>query len=158
MNTKIKADGKDFKGRAFGQRVGSGDSWEEFASRAESERTRMVGEFHAWVVERRGAVELKMLRSRGWMMETAPLARAAMDAAETPADAPMSVFEFAQHALEYVEHQRAFDLLNAYYEMAANGYDESGLQVHQGLGPAVAQLWSWFAEARAEAAEKAAAD
>jgi hypothetical protein len=118
----------------------------------------MVGEFHLWIIERRHAVELKMLHSRAWMLETAPLARAAMDAAETPADAPCCVFEFASHALEYVEHQRAFDLLNCYYEMAANGYDESGLQVHQGLGPAVAQLWTWFVEARAEAAEKAAAD
>jgi hypothetical protein len=148
---KINADGFDRKGRAFGSRVGDGCTWEGFGGRAESERTRMVSEFHQWIIERRHAVELKMLHSRGWMMETAPLARAGMDAAETPRDVPLCVFEFAQHALEYVERQRQFDLLNTYYEMAANGYDESGLQIHQGLGPAVAQLWSWFIEARAEA-------
>ena len=146
VNTKMK----DFRGRAFGARVGNGSTWEGFGENAESERHRMVAEFQRWIIERRHEVELKMIHSRAWMVEIAPLARVAMDGAETPTAAPMCVFEFAQHALEYVEWQRQFDLLNTYYALAASGYDESGLQVHQGLGPAVAELWAWFIEERNE--------
>ncbi len=74
----------------------------------------------------------------------------AFDSAPTPADVPMCVYEFAQHAVQYINLQRKFDLLNVYYEMAARGYDESGLQVHQGLGAAVADLWDWFIQERQE--------
>ena len=154
---KINTDGKDAKGRAFGVRVGSASTWEGFGSNAEGERTRMVSEFHAWVVERRHEVEMKMLHAEGWMKEAAPFARVAMTQAETPAEIPMCVLEFASHCLIYVERRRQLDLLNVYYLMAANGYDESGLQVHQGLEGQVKELWDWFISERDEAAEKEAA-
>ncbi len=150
---KINTDGKDFKGREFGCRVGGASTWEGFGNNAESERVRMVSEFHVWVVKRRCEIELKMLHSLGWMKESAAFARVGMDGAETPASVPLCVLEFAQHALEYVEAQRLFDLLNVYYEMAARGFDESGLQVHQGLEGQVKELWDWFIQERSASEE-----
>jgi hypothetical protein len=151
MKTKQTSWRDAIKNSKFAKPAGDNRTWEGFGNNAQHERVVMVREFHTWIVERRHEIELKVIHSKQWSKETAPFARAGMDAAETPADVPLCVFEFAQYAMEYLNYQRKLDLLNVYYNLAATDYDESGLQVHQGFESEVAELWAWFMEERAEA-------
>jgi hypothetical protein len=119
-------------------------TWETFGADAEHERGAMVDPFHAWIVETRRDVEVRLHSERRHNRSVAPFARVAMDAAESPAACPTVVYEFATGALNVLELQAKLDLLKVYYFEAVDPAYDCGLSVHSGNADALRELWAWW--------------
>jgi hypothetical protein len=125
-------------------------TWNRWQYAAEGERCVMVKEFHAWLVQARHETEKKLFHMEREMEGAAPFAQAGMNAAETPADLPLVVIEFAGHALEVMELKRKMALLDTYYEIAAYEICESHFEIRRGEEANFNALWALFLEDREE--------
>jgi len=126
------------------------DTWEDFGSRAESERTAMAAEFFAWAMKKRSKLEERLFHNERHMTECAPFARAGMNNAETPAEVPLAVLEFASTALDVLDYQRELEKLNAYYRHSVSQGIETTLAMGSGKDNDLHHLWEQFLEEREE--------
>jgi hypothetical protein len=134
---------KDFKTKAA-KASGGVDAWEG----ADSERAVMLVEFHAWLVKTRVKTEQSLLNAESQQRELAPFAQAGLDTADTPADVPLVVLEFASRALDVMRLRRRLDLLNVYYQQAFVPQCGTALLIERGNEAEVNALWEWFIEER----------
>ncbi len=132
----------------FAERAPGESDWAGYGRAAEGERAVMVAEFHAWVVKTRINTEQRLLNIRRHMNEIEPFARAGMDNAQTPADVPHVVLEFASSALDVAAKERELALLNVYYGKAAQEHNDVCLTIEPGGEAEVNTLWEMFIEAR----------
>ncbi len=151
MSTKPK-----WKTEFAKSKIGAKATWDGWAQNAEYDRAVMMSEFHGWAVAKRQSVEEKIIGNKHHQISCEPFARAGLDSAETPADVPMVVLEFAITSLALLEAQRKMALLDVYYKRAGNwGGGQETLQVESCDEAEINALWQWFMEDREEKSEKA---
>ncbi|HEY0073413.1 MAG TPA: hypothetical protein VGB77_04865 [Abditibacteriaceae bacterium] len=119
-------------------------NWNDASYKALNEQAVMIAEFHAWLVKTRIETEQRLIAAEQLMTETAPFARAGLEAAPTPREVPFVVTHFAHFALDVIERRRELNLLNVYYRQAARDENTESLHIEPGNEAEVMRLWEWF--------------